>query len=44
MNKLLHPLLKRNSRYIIEEIYDLEKNKKYFLDFLKKDLNEKKEK
>jgi len=38
MNKDLYPMLSRNSRYIAEKIYDLEKNKKYFLEFLKKDL------
>ena len=38
MNKMLYTVLSRNSRYIIEEIYDLEKNKKHFLDFLEKDL------
>jgi len=38
LNKSLYTLLSRNARYIIEEIYDLEKNKKHFLDFLEKDL------
>jgi len=40
MNLLLLPILKNNSRYIVEESYSLEKNKKYFLDFLKKELGE----
>jgi len=38
MNKMLYKVLARNSRYIVEELYDLEKNKKYFIDFLEKDL------
>ena len=38
MNKMLYTVLSRNARYISEKIYDLEKNKKYFIDFLKKDL------
>jgi glycosyltransferase involved in cell wall biosynthesis len=38
MNGSLYSILSRNSRYVIEELYDLEKNKKYFLDFLEKDL------
>lgn len=38
MNKMVYPILARNSRYIVEEIYNLEKNKHYFVDFLKKDL------
>ena len=38
MNKMLYTVLSRNSRYIIEQIYNLEKNKKYFLDFLKNNL------
>jgi len=33
-NKMLYKLLSRNSRYVVERIYDLEKNKNYFLDFL----------
>jgi len=37
-NKMLYGLLSKNSRYIVEKIYNLENNKKYFLDFLKKDL------
>ena len=36
MNRTLHPLLCRNSRHIAEELYDLEKNKKYFKDLLEK--------
>jgi len=38
MNKMFYPLLSRNSRYVVENLYSLEKNKKYFLDFLEKDL------
>jgi len=37
-NKMTYSVLSNNSRYIIEKIYNLENNKKYFLDFLKKDL------
>jgi len=37
-NKMLYKVLTRNSRYIAENLYDLEKNKKYFIDFLEKDL------
>ena len=38
LNESLYPMLSRNSRYIAETFYDLEKNKHYLLDFLKKDL------
>jgi len=38
LNKDAYELLSKNSRYIVEELYDLEKNKKYFLDFLEEDL------
>jgi glycosyltransferase involved in cell wall biosynthesis len=40
MNELLHPILCRNSRYVVEQLYDIEKNKHYMLDFLKEDLGE----
>jgi len=43
MTRMLHEetynILKNNSREIIERIYDLEKNKHYFIDFLNKDLS-----
>lgn len=42
MNQTLYPMLCRNSRHIVENIYNLEKNKHYLLDFLKKDLGENK--
>jgi glycosyltransferase involved in cell wall biosynthesis len=38
LNELLHPILCRNSRYVVEQLYDIEKNKHYMLDFLKEDL------
>lgn len=38
MNEMLYTVLARNARHISKELYDLEKNKKYFLDFLEKDL------
>ena len=38
MNKTLYPMLSRNARYIAKTLYDLDKNKKYFLDFLNEDL------
>src|SRR3990167_8891364 len=37
-NKMIYPMLARNSRYIAETLYDLNKNKKYLLEFLKNDL------
>lgn len=37
-NEMTYDIIKRNSRKIVEQIYDLEKNKHYFLDFLEKDL------
>lgn len=37
MNELTHRLMCRNSRHVIEQIYDLEKNKKYLLKFLEKE-------
>lgn len=40
LNELLHPVLCRNSRYLVEQLYNLEKNKKYMLDFLREDLGE----
>ena len=40
MNLDILPLLKRNSRVVIEREYDIVKNKKYFTDFLKKELGE----
>jgi len=38
LNKMLYSILTRNSRYVAEQIYDIKKNRKYFLDFLEKDL------
>lgn len=38
MNKDLHPILSRNARYVVEKFYNLEENKKYFLDFIREDL------
>ena len=38
MNEVLYPILANNARKISEQLYDIEKNKKYFLDFLKGDL------
>ena len=38
MNKMLYGVLSRNARYVAEKIYDLKKNKKYFLELLTKDL------
>ena len=35
MNPTIYPMLARNSREVAERLYSLEKNKKYFLDFLK---------
>jgi len=40
LNELLHPILCRNSRYVVEQLYNLEKNKHYMIDFLKEDLGE----
>ena len=40
LNELLHPVLCRNSRYVVEQLYDIEKNKHYMLDFLKENLGE----
>jgi len=42
MNKTIYDLISRNARYVVEQLYNLEKNKHYILDFLKKDLGEKK--
>jgi len=39
MIKELHPLLRKNSRIVIEDIYDLEKNKHYLLDLIENDKN-----
>ena len=33
MNKTLHPILCRNSRHVVGELYNLEKNKHYLLNF-----------
>ena len=38
MNKYLYDLLVKNSKHIVEDLYNLAKNKKYFLDFLERDL------
>jgi len=38
MSKPLYPLLAKNSRIVSEDIYDLKKNRHYFIDFLKGDL------
>ena len=38
LNPMLHSILKNNTRKGIEKLYDLEKNKKYFLDFLRGEL------
>jgi glycosyltransferase involved in cell wall biosynthesis len=38
LTPITYDIVKKNARHIAEEIYDLEKNKKYFLDFLKEDL------
>lgn len=40
-NSMILEMFKKNSRNVVEALYDLEKNKKYFLDFLKGELNEK---
>jgi 1,2-diacylglycerol 3-alpha-glucosyltransferase len=40
LNKDLYPILSKNSRFIAEKLYDLEKNKHYLLDLLKKELGE----
>jgi glycosyltransferase involved in cell wall biosynthesis len=40
MNPIIWGILAKNSRKVAEDFYDLEKNKKYFLEFLKKDLGE----
>ena len=37
-NKYLYSLLSKNSRIVAEDIYDLNKNRHYFIDFLKQDL------
>jgi len=39
MNKMLYPITAKNSLFISRQLYDIEKNKKYFLDFLKEDLS-----
>lgn len=38
LNKMLYKVLARNARYVVEQIYDLEKNKHYFIDLIKEDL------
>ncbi len=38
LNKMTYEILAKNSRHVIETIYDLEKNKKVFVDFLKEEL------
>lgn len=38
MNPDTYPMLCKNSRCIVEQLYDQEKNKHYLLDFLKEDL------
>ena len=38
LNPTVYPMLCKNSRYIIEQLYDQQKNKHYLLDFLKNDL------
>jgi hypothetical protein len=40
MNPIIIEILKKNARKVAEDFYDLEKNKKFFLEFLKKDLGE----
>ena len=42
LNKSIYEMLSRNSRFIVEKLYDLEKNKHYLLDFIEKDLGESK--
>lgn len=37
-NKMLYPVLSRNSRYVAEKIYNIENNRKYLLKRLEKDL------
>lgn len=37
-NKMLHTVLCRNARHVVEEIYDLEKNKHYLRDLIDRDL------
>jgi len=34
----INAVLKKNARHVAEELYDLEKNKKYFINFLNEDL------
>lgn len=38
MNEATYPLLAKNSRFVVEELYDLKKNKHYMLDFIEKEL------
>ena len=38
LNEFTHPILVKNAKNIAKQLYDLEKNKKYFLDFIEKDL------
>lgn len=38
MNEMTYNVLKSNSRHVVEQIYDLEKNKHYLIDFLEKEL------
>ncbi|MDX1279327.1 glycosyltransferase family 4 protein, partial [Oceanihabitans sediminis] len=38
LNPTIYSMLTKNSRAVVEKIYDLEKNKKYLLEFLKEDL------
>jgi len=40
MNPIIIEILKKNARKVAEDFYDLEKNKKFFLEFLKKDLGD----
>jgi glycosyltransferase involved in cell wall biosynthesis len=40
LNRELLSILKNNCRRVVEEFYDIDKNKHYFIDFLKKELGE----
>ena len=39
-NEFVLSLMQKNARYVVEEIYNIEENKKVLLDFLKNDVGE----
>ena len=42
MNSSVYDMLSRNARFVVEKLYNVDKNKDYILKFLEKDLGEKK--